>query len=179
MTRTEALLHPVRARIVALLHGGALPPGEIAARLGDVPLASVYRHLARLAETGLIEPRGEEPRRGPSARTYAIARAANAFDDRDRAALDGAGFAELVALLTGIVADEARRFGASPGFSAEAGVASAAVKRIALTDAEHAEFRAAIRTLLEKADREPPPDASPRLYGVFSLPLPAERSAGD
>lgn len=50
MASDDLLLHPVRIRIVqALLDGSELTTGELTARLGDIPVATLYRHVAKLS----------------------------------------------------------------------------------------------------------------------------------
>lgn len=71
-TRSDILLHPVRLRIVLALAGDEMTTAAIGARLPDVPQATLYRHVAALADAGLIEVVGEEQRRGTTERTYRL-----------------------------------------------------------------------------------------------------------
>ncbi|MDX1931678.1 MAG: helix-turn-helix domain-containing protein [Capsulimonadales bacterium] len=54
LRKAEALLHPVRLRIVKVLQTGSKTPGQIAALLPEVAQATLYRHIARLEEAGVI-----------------------------------------------------------------------------------------------------------------------------
>ena len=55
-TKADVLLHPVRLRIVqALLPRRQLTAQEIGRHLGDVPQATLYRHLNKLLDGGIIE----------------------------------------------------------------------------------------------------------------------------
>ena len=70
---SSALLHPVRLRIVqTLLADGDLTPHQLHARLADVPIATLYRHINHLASHGLIEVAQERQIRGTSEKTYRV-----------------------------------------------------------------------------------------------------------
>ncbi len=73
MTSAELLLHPVRLRIVqAFLGDRALTTTELRAELGDVPAASLYRHIARLVTHGVLSVVAERRVRGAVERTYVL-----------------------------------------------------------------------------------------------------------
>lgn len=75
MTRSQAdlLLHPVRLRVLQQLLGGEeLTTAELAERLPDVPTASLYRHIARLTDAGVLTVVRERAVRGTAERTYAV-----------------------------------------------------------------------------------------------------------
>lgn len=74
MTATaDLLLHPVRLRVVqALLGGRRMSTRELAAELPDVSVATLYRHVALLADAGVLEVAGERRVRGAVERTYAL-----------------------------------------------------------------------------------------------------------
>jgi DNA-binding transcriptional ArsR family regulator len=71
VTSAKLLLHPVRLRIVeAFLGDRKLTTAELRAELPDVPPASLYRHLARLIDAGVLDVVGERKVRGTVERTY-------------------------------------------------------------------------------------------------------------
>lgn len=83
MPRSQAdlLLHPVRLRVLQQLLGGEeLTTAELASRLPDVPTASLYRHVARLVEGGVLTVVRERAVRGTTERTYAVDLAATHLD---------------------------------------------------------------------------------------------------
>ncbi|HEY1516909.1 MAG TPA: helix-turn-helix domain-containing protein [Solirubrobacteraceae bacterium] len=73
MTSADLLLHPVRLRIVrAFLGDRALTTAELRSQLPDVPAASLYRHIARLVEAGVLSVVSERRVRGAMERTYIL-----------------------------------------------------------------------------------------------------------
>src|SRR5437763_14481121 len=73
MATANLLLHPVRLRIVeAFLGDRALTTSDLAAELADVPSASLYRHVARLVDAGVLAVVAERRVRGALERTYVL-----------------------------------------------------------------------------------------------------------
>jgi DNA-binding transcriptional ArsR family regulator len=69
----DLLLHPVRLRIVqAFLGDRQLTTTQLRAELADVPAASLYRHVARLVEAGVLRAGSERGGRGSVERTYRL-----------------------------------------------------------------------------------------------------------
>ena len=81
----DLLLHPIRLRIVQTLAGAQLTPLQLKERLGDVPQATLYRHLNQLADGGLLEVVEERRVRGTVERTYGVVTSAVALSDQDLA----------------------------------------------------------------------------------------------
>ena len=70
MTSADLLFHPVRLRVVqAFLGERVLTTSQIAGELEDVPLGSLYRHVARLAGAGVLRVVSERRVRGAVERT--------------------------------------------------------------------------------------------------------------
>jgi hypothetical protein len=73
VTSADLLLHPVRLRIVqAFLGDRALTTTELRSELPDVPAASLYRHVARLVDAGVLGVVSERRVRGALERTYIL-----------------------------------------------------------------------------------------------------------
>jgi len=86
VTSADLLLHPVRLRIVqAFLGDRALTTGQLAAELADVPHATLYRQVARLATAGVLQVVGAQSVRGATERTYVL-RASAALITADQVA---------------------------------------------------------------------------------------------
>lgn len=74
MVSSIALLHPTRLQIAqVLLAAERCSTKELHTRLPDIPIASLYRHVAYLAKHGLIEVVDERPNGGVSEKVYALA----------------------------------------------------------------------------------------------------------
>jgi DNA-binding transcriptional ArsR family regulator len=72
-TGPDLLLHPVRLRVIQALAGGQrLSVSELGDRIGDVPAATLYRHVATLADAGVLGVVDERPARGTPERVYAL-----------------------------------------------------------------------------------------------------------
>jgi DNA-binding transcriptional ArsR family regulator len=70
--KVDLILHPVRMRIVMALVGKKLSAQELSETLKDVPQATLYRHINRLADAGLIEIVEERPVRGTLEKVYTL-----------------------------------------------------------------------------------------------------------
>ncbi|MEQ1699515.1 MAG: helix-turn-helix domain-containing protein [Ilumatobacteraceae bacterium] len=69
----DLLLHPVRLRIVqAFLGDRALTTADLQVELADVATTSLYRHVSRLADAGVLEVVGERQGRGSVERTFRL-----------------------------------------------------------------------------------------------------------
>jgi hypothetical protein len=73
MASADLLLHPVRLRIVqAFLGDRPLTTTELRSELQEVPTASLYRHVARLVDAGVLAVVSERRVRGALERTYVL-----------------------------------------------------------------------------------------------------------
>jgi len=73
VTSADLLLHPVRLRIVqAFLGDRALTTTSLREELADVPPTSLYRHVARLVDAGVLMVVAERRVRGAVERTYVL-----------------------------------------------------------------------------------------------------------
>jgi DNA-binding transcriptional ArsR family regulator len=83
MASADLLLHPVRLRIIqAFLGDRALTTTQLRDELGDVPPASLYRHVANLVDAGVLTVVSERRVRGAVERGYVL-RAAGATVNLD------------------------------------------------------------------------------------------------
>ncbi|MCF6467068.1 ArsR family transcriptional regulator [Nonomuraea sp. MG754425] len=88
MTTANLLLHPVRRRILrAMLGPDPLTTGQLLERLPDIPPATMYRHVAVLANAGVLEVAEERRVRGSVERSYRVR--------QDRAVVDLAARQEM------------------------------------------------------------------------------------
>jgi DNA-binding transcriptional ArsR family regulator len=177
-SKAEAIFHPVRIRIVQALSGGArLTPAKLAAAAGQTPIATLYRHLNRLARAGVVVVVGERKVRGTVERTYALAndRAANV----PRGELRRLGRRQLLRHFTTLVTtllDDYGRYLAGPSADVVRDGVVLRQESLALTRAEAEAVRTAtlraIAPFLRNAD-----GAGRRRYLLTTLLLP-EATAG-
>lgn len=79
----ETVLHPVRLRIVHALMDRELTARQLSAELSDIPQASLYRHVGRLVDAGVLRVTREERVRGGTQRTYTVVESAVTLGPRD------------------------------------------------------------------------------------------------
>ncbi len=69
----DLAMHPVRMRILTLLAGSqGMTPLQMAEQMSDIPQATLYRHINRLAQGGLLVVTAERPVRGTLEKIYAL-----------------------------------------------------------------------------------------------------------
>lgn len=179
MASAELLLHPVRLRIVqAFLGERALTTGELAAELPDVAPTTLYRHVARLAEAGVLTVVAERQVRGTVERTYVL-RVGTALVTPDQIAAMSVddirqAFTAFVAGLLGDVDRYLARDHVDP-------TRDGAAFRLAglwLTDTEYTELLAELRRVLEPAAANIPAPGRTR-HILATVLLPGEHPADD
>ena len=103
--RAETLLHPVRIRIVSEFTGSQRTVRDLADALPDIPQATLYRHVAALADSGVLEQVGERPARGPSERVYRVAPGADRIRPEEVDAVPAAELRRMFAVFTASLID--------------------------------------------------------------------------
>lgn len=88
-TVLDVLVHPIRMRIVRAFAGGTeLTARDLAKNLDDVPQATLYRHLNRLSQAGVLIVISETRVRGALERSYRINPKATTVPTEDIGAID-------------------------------------------------------------------------------------------
>ncbi|HEX8928007.1 MAG TPA: helix-turn-helix domain-containing protein [Actinomycetota bacterium] len=103
----DLLLHPVRLRIVqAFLVERPLTTSQLGAELSDVPSASLYRHVARLVDAGVLQMVSERRVRGALERTYMLRLAAARIGPDEIASMSADEHRQaFMAFVAGLLAD--------------------------------------------------------------------------
>ena len=103
----DLLLHPVRLRIVqAFLVERPLTTSQLGAELSDVPSASLYRHVARLVDAGVLQVVSERRVRGALERTYMLRLAAASIGPDEIASMSADEHRQaFMAFVAGLLAD--------------------------------------------------------------------------
>jgi DNA-binding transcriptional ArsR family regulator len=176
----DLLLHPVRLRIVkAFLGDRALTTRQLAAELPDVPAASVYRHVAKLAEAGVLSVVSERRVRGITERTYTLRLFAAQMQPGEVAAMTLEEHANaFLAYVAGLLGDFDRYMASGPADPAHDG-AGYRVAGLWLTDAELADFQRDLAAIaLPRLANGPAAGRRRRVLYTIMLPAP-ESSASE
>jgi DNA-binding transcriptional ArsR family regulator len=83
----DLVLHPIRMRIIMALAGREMTAQQLAEMLGDVPPATLYRHLNRLAEASVLATAAERRVRGTLEKVYTLSRQIGRVEAQEFAAL--------------------------------------------------------------------------------------------
>jgi DNA-binding transcriptional ArsR family regulator len=73
MRKVEAIIHPVRLRILLALAGEELTTQEIAEKMAEVPVSSLYRHLKLLLDEGILAVADTRLVKGVQEKVYRVA----------------------------------------------------------------------------------------------------------
>ena len=156
MNLTELVLHPVRLRIVfAAMDGLPFTTSEMSRRLPDVSKASMYRHIALLAEGELLEVESEELVNGIVERHYRLLRVRAVIDPAAAAAMTNDDHRRGFAAVTASLLAEFNAYLDRPGSNPTSDSVSYRQFPLWLTDAERTalveEMSAAIRARSARA----------------------------
>jgi len=168
----DLLLHPVRLRIVeAFLGDRALTTSALAAELADVPPASLYRHVARLVDAGVLAVVAERRVRGALERTYVLRLTAAAIGLDAAAAMSADDHRQaFMAFVAGLLGDFDRYLAGGHTDPPRDGV-SYRRSGVWLDDAEYAELlRELTRVLQPRLANPPRPGRKRRILGSVLLP---------
>jgi hypothetical protein len=174
----DLLLHPVRLRIVkAFLGDRALTTRQLAAELPDVPAASVYRHVGRLAEAGVLHVVAQRRVRGITERTYMLRLFAAQIQPGEVEAMSpqehGSAF---LAYVAGLLGDFDRYLAAEPENAGRDG-AGYRVAAMWLTDAELVDYQRDLAAITTPRLANGPTDGRRRRM-LYTVMLPAPEDPG-
>lgn len=180
-TRADLLLQPVRLRIVLEASGSDVTAADLAARLPDVPQATLYRQIGVLLDAGLLEVVTERRVRGGVERTLRLVAGAGTLGAADVADMTPdehrRGFLSFVGALIGSFDRYIERRDASPG-SDPMGYRQTAMW---LTDEEAARMEADLnRALAPYLAHEATPGRRRALLSTVLVPdAPTDSEASD
>ena len=174
MASADLLLHPVRLRIVkAFLGDRALTTRQLAAELRDVPAATIYRHVARLTEAGVLQVVAERRVRGITERTYTLRLFAAQLQPDEIAAMSTEEHASaFLAYVAGLLGDFDRYLATGPEDPGRDG-AGYRVAGLWLTDAEVADYvRDLVAITMPRLANAPGEGRRRRMLYTITLPAP-------
>lgn len=170
----DDMLHPIRMRILMTLTGSqGMTPLQIAEALSDVPQATLYRHINRLAKSGLLVVVEERPVRGTLEKAYAINRATPTHLGND--AFAGLGKEDhlryFTAFAVSLIEEYSRYLNASPRIDLAADGVGYQQLPLFMSDAELVAFSQAVnQALLPFLQNQPAPDRKKRLFATIMMP---------
>jgi Helix-turn-helix domain len=168
----DLVLHPVRLRIIqAFLGDRALTTSELRGELGDVPAASLYRHVAKLVDAGVLSVVAERRVRGAVERTYVLRTSAASVRVDELADMTADEHRQaFLAYVAGLIADFDRYLARGDIDLVRDGV-TYRMAGLWLDDAELAELARDIFTVLQPRLANPPRKGRRRrLLGTVLLP---------
>jgi len=71
-SKIDAILHPVRLRIITAIQDREMTPQQLKQAIPDVPQATLYRHIAVLEREGILKLIAVNPVRGANERLLAL-----------------------------------------------------------------------------------------------------------
>jgi DNA-binding transcriptional ArsR family regulator len=169
--KSDILLHPVRLRMVLAMSGTRLTPAELSERLPDVPQASLYRHIGRLAEAGVLDVVGERKVRGVIERTYAVNVEAVSIGAEDADAMTTEEHHRSFAAFAAALIDAYGRYLSGPGARPSADGVSYRQIPLDLSDEDLEQMADDLGAVLQHyLELEPSPDRRRRLLSIVMMP---------
>ncbi len=185
----DLAMHPVRMRILTLLSGSqGMTPQQMAERMSDVPQATLYRHINRLANGELLAVAEERPVRGTLEKVYVLNTAYQRQLIADEEALDAFNRMSRDDHMRYFLSFLLNQLGEFSGYlnSRDEGARDMAADGVGyhtlalfLTDAEFVEFVQALnQALLPFINLEPSADRKKRLFSTIMMPANSDESDG-
>ena len=180
-SRADLLLHPVRIRIVQAAAGREVTTRQLAEDLRDVPPATLYRHVARLADAGVLEVVRTRRVRGSVERTFTLVTEAASLGPQDLASVPPEAHLDPLTAFVGAVLERATAYLRSPGADPAGDGFSYRQVALWLTDDELARVLDAVRAPLRAAAANGPAEGRRRrvLTTILIPDVPTGPSAAD
>jgi hypothetical protein len=174
MASADLLLHPVRLRIVkAFLGDRALTTKQLVAEMPDVPAGSIYRHVARLTDAGVLQVVAERRVRATIERTYTLRMYAAQMQPDEIATMTlDQHVNAFLAYVAGLLGDFDRYIATEPEYPGEDG-AGYRIAAMWLTEAELTDYMRDLAQISQPRLAHAPAEGRRRrmLYTVL-LPTP-------
>ncbi len=171
-SKIDIMLHPIRMRTIQTLIGGRrLTVQQINELLPDVPQATMYRHLNKLLEAGIITVVEENQVRGTVEKVYSLAEHVEHLtkEDIDNATRED-HFRYFFTFLTNLLGDF-EKYLSQDKFDLISDGVGYRLATVYLNDEEFVQLQRTIADALQKvAHNEPAPGRKPRNIATIVLP---------
>ena len=170
--RADLLIHPVRLRIVQAFFGSRkLSTEDLAAELPDVPKATLYRHVGRLADAGVLQVNEERPARGTPRRIYVLAEGQARLSPAEMSQLSPEEHLRYFTVFAGTLLGDFARYLSEPSADPATDGVSYGQFALNLSDQELHEVAGRIGAALAPAlDNEPTPERRRRVLSTVMMP---------
>jgi len=169
--RSDIVLHPVRLRIVVTAAGEEVTTADIAKRLPDVPQATLYRHIAMLADAGILDVVSERQARGAIERTYQVNATWASVDADEASEMSSDEHFEAFTTFAGLLVETYGRYVNTPGSNPAVDGVSFRQARLWLTDHELDDLVADLTTALARyLSFQEAQERKPRLLSTILMP---------
>lgn len=176
---SDILLHPVRLRIVLAVAGDEVTTADIAKRLPDVSQATLYRHVAKLADAGILDVVGERQARGAKERTYRVSATQARIEAGEASEMSADEHFEAFTTFAGVLIETYGRYLRTPSSNPATDGVSVRQARLWLTDGELDNLVVDLTTILSPyLDFTRTDERTPRLLSTILMPEPVVASDG-
>jgi len=168
----DLVLHPIRMRIVMALAGREMTTQQLAESLGDVPIASLYRHLNRLTEAGVLTVAAERRVRGTLEKAYTLSQQGAFIDIQEFSAMSREDHLRYFTTFVATLLDDFSRYvkNAEPINFATDGVGYQKFP-LELSDEEFIEVAKGINAaIVPQMNNQPAPGRKRRLFATIVMP---------
>ena len=168
--RADILMHPIRIRIALAVQSRRLTTAQIHRLLPDVPMPTLYRHLQRLTEAGIIEVVTTQQAHSNQERVYALVQAQSTLTSAEVAAASLEDHRRYFTMfVTGLLSVYDRYLQSSPDNIANN--IAYVMETVYMTESQFAQARTQMRGFLADAlGREPEPGATRKMLAVLAFP---------
>jgi DNA-binding PadR family transcriptional regulator len=178
LSKGDLIVHPVRSRILMAVAGQQMTPHEIAEVLPDVPQASLYRNIKRLADAGILTVVKEIPVRGTVERVYALTEGGAQLGAADLATATPEDHLRYFSTFFASIMSWLRSYLCQERIDPVADGLNCRGHTVYLTDAEYHQLLADVGALMRRAEAKPrTPDRRRRVLAWVAVPGQREGAA--
>lgn len=168
---TKSILNPIRMRIIQhLILNQTATASEIREQLSDVPQASLYRHIKKLVDCGILIVASENRIRGAVEKVYSLSKSLPLQDpeaDQNKVAMR-----QIYNILMLILGDFERYFHQNSNADPTKDLLFCTTSTLLLSDEEFMKFTAELGEVFNKIlANEPTPERRMRRFTTISSPV--------